>query len=236
MRKFQRGLAKCLQNLCKFAANPDLVDALNGDEKLTSPFHRSRRNRYKVMHNNPQAQENLLEEFFNRIPLHTQQILGGSDRSLEAMSALPKGRESTRKSYKAGLPGAPRRRFWKWTEKRAVYASFVEIGGKVEPYAGKAGGTGTTVKGYRGFNGRAKGYMETRRTGKIQGRDVPHTRAIRDGARWKLRLICTFEDDCAVQKILILEELMTLYLRCFKRNGEYNGRRTLQMCNLVEAW
>lgn len=136
----------------------------------------------------------------------------------------------------AGLPGAPGRSFWERSEKRGVYSSLLEIGGKIELYVGKAGGLGSTHKGYRDFNGRAKGYMETRRMGKIYGREVPHTRAIRDCKRWKLRLTCTSEDDCAVQKILVFEELMTVCLRSFKRNDEYNGRRTVQMCNLVEAW
>jgi hypothetical protein len=99
----------------------------------------------------------------------------------------------------------------------------------VATYVGKAAALGTGTKNYKGFQGRADGYVV------VPDKATPHLRTLSNSRNlWKLRVLCQFEDTYPLEKMLLFEDIMTVCLRAFGDDGTYNFRRMSESYRLIK--
>lgn len=197
------------------------------------PFSRGRRSRLAAV-NSPAALQKLVDTWSQAIPLHTQYVLGSPDRTAPTLKSLPKGRVKHLRALKSGTPARPLKRRWKYVKNRAIYIDLIEKpDGTLEAYVGIARGAKNPA--YLGMEGRCGGYMRDRARGYTHHTPTRHDQALLDPAnRINLQLGAKFEADVPLQQVLLLEDVLTVYLRTVQDDGETHRRRTPEVLNLVK--
>src|SRR5215469_10430070 len=168
-------------------------------------------------------QRQLIEIWKAAMAEWTQAVLGsiGSDSfSLESILSLPTGREKLpgRQTLRAGTPGRPARRDWRFTAQRGIYCDFVEwVASNPDLYIGKASSF-PEKSTQRGLNARLAQYIQARARGYMSKMLLTwHEKClVSEKATISLQCLAIFEDDIPREAIDLFKDILTIWCQTFK--------------------